>query len=157
MGEHAGGKRQLVFGLFALGDVDEFGGANAAPLVRDIATVDTELITRTVAAQAFGIVILVEAGADIADDPLVPLGGAQTQAVHADQLGDRITGHFGEALIALQNDAVLVNHDAARRRVVQRPEAFLAVAQGDLAAPQGLQQTVEAADQQTDLIVAGDR
>ena len=55
-----------------------------------------------------------------------PFRGDQQEYIHANQFVFFITGQIGESLVAVQDDAAIVDGNAPERGVVQDAEAFLA-------------------------------
>jgi len=90
-------------------------------------------------------------------DGVAAFGGGEQESVHADEFVAAVTEKVAEPLVAVDDDAVFVNHDAAERGVIKGFEALLALAQGRFALPERLQHAVETPDQLADFVVLGQR
>ncbi|KAF5037780.1 hypothetical protein DSECCO2_561070 [anaerobic digester metagenome] len=111
---------------FLFRDVPKLRNPDISPLVWDVARFETHWVFFPVFADSCRLIGTFVSGQDLAHDQVSRFFGQEHEAVHSDQFIRGVAGYFGESLIAVQDDALVMNGDAAEGGVVQDLEALLA-------------------------------
>ena len=120
---------QFLFRLFLLGDIAKLHHANHFSPVGDLASLQPDRIFLSVFPHANGLVGLFIPGHDLAPHVIPRLLRNQQQPVHSDQFLEWISGDDRQPVVAVQNQALVVDDNSAKRRVVEGLEPCLAFLQ----------------------------